>query len=122
MTYHPTFHQLVQLSSHPPTLALVKVGAEVVATNVEWHMNVEPVVFNTPNVMLSTSNAILKLQEVLLQPRPLMGGCHSPLNGFELNPALLSLPRGAPDSWYAPLIQLSINDGKVWQCSPNIVQ
>ena len=94
-------------------LVLVKVGAEVVATNVGWHMNVEPVVFNTPNVMLSTCNAVLKLQEVLLQPWPLVGGCHSPFNGFELNPALLPLPRGVPDSWYAPLIQFSINGGKV---------
>ena len=26
--YHPTFHQLVQLSRHPPTLALVKVSTK----------------------------------------------------------------------------------------------
>ena len=114
MTYHPTFHQLIQLSSHPPPLALVKVGAEVVATNVGWHINVEPIVFNTPDIMLSTYNAILKPQEVLSQPWPLVGGCHPPLDGFKPNPALLPLPGGASHPRYAPIIQFLVHSGKVW--------
>ena len=65
MTYQPTLYQLVQLSRHPLTLALVKVGAEVVAARVGWHLNVKPVIFYTPNIMLSTCDAILEPQKVL---------------------------------------------------------
>ena len=112
-TYHPTLYQLVQYSRHPPTLALVKIRAEVMAANVGWHLNVEPVVFDTPSIMLSTSDAIFKMQEVLPQPWPLVSGCHLPFDVLEPNPALLRLPGGASHSWYAPLTQLPDNSGKV---------
>lgn len=121
-TYHPTFHKLVQLTCHPLALTLVEVSGGVVATHMWWHLNIEPEILNTSDIMLPTSDAIFKSQEVLPQPRPLLSGCHLPLDGLESNPALLPLPGGTPHSRYTPLTQLPVNSSKIWKRCPNIVQ